>query len=456
MMVPTNRLILSTAVVVIPLAAMSIVFPSLSLMTLAAIAVFLLCAVIDAAMSRKRAEGIKVHFPERAYLLRARKGKIEFMVERKKSSLKKIRLALEFPAHFERTEEVLAIELPGDGEEFLFHWSCMSLKRGSHLFHRCFIETSSALAFWDVRSHQPVKLELRVYPNLMNERKNVAALFLNGSNLGIHSRRQIGQGKEFEKLREYIPGDSYDQIHWKATAKRGQPVSKVFQIERTQEVYVIVDASRLSARPLQKRGGTAAERQKKAEDYSDTMLEHCISSSLILGSIAQRQGDLFGLLTFSDKVHSFVRANSGREHFNTCRDALCRLQPQVVTPDFDELCSFIGLRLRRRALLIFLTNLDDPLLAESFERNVSILGQKHLVLVNMLNPPGVHPLFSNANSSGLDDLYKALGGHILWQTIMEFKKDLQRKGIGFSLLDSKTMSTEMVSQYMSVKQRQLI
>ena len=57
----------------------------------------------------------------------------------------------------------------------------------------------------------------------------------------------IGKGREFEKLREYIPGDSYDEIHWKATAKRGRPVTKVFQIERTQEVYVVIDASRLSA-----------------------------------------------------------------------------------------------------------------------------------------------------------------------------------------------------------------
>jgi len=58
-----------------------------------------------------------------------------------------------------------------------------------------------------------------------------------------------GKGRDFEKLREYIPGDSLDDIHWKATAKRGHPVTKVFQIERTQEVYVILDASRLSGAP---------------------------------------------------------------------------------------------------------------------------------------------------------------------------------------------------------------
>ena len=59
---------------------------------------------------------------------------------------------------------------------------------------------------------------------------------------------QVGRGREFEKLREYIPGDSFDEIHWKATARRARPITKVFQVERTREVYVAVDLSRLSAR----------------------------------------------------------------------------------------------------------------------------------------------------------------------------------------------------------------
>src|SRR5204863_1117351 len=96
--------------------------------------------------------------------------------------------------------------------------------------------------------------EIRVYPNLLNERKNLAALFLHRGSFGMHAQRQIGKGRDFEKLREYIPGDSYDEVHWKATAKRGRPVTKIFQIERTQEVYVIIDASRLSARPTQVAG----------------------------------------------------------------------------------------------------------------------------------------------------------------------------------------------------------
>ena len=87
-----------------------------------------------------------------------------------------------------------------------------------------------------------------MYPNLFDERKHVAALFLNRGHYGIHSQRIMGKGREFEKLREYSHGDSMQDVHWKASAKRGALVTKVFQVERTQEVYVLVDSSRLSAR----------------------------------------------------------------------------------------------------------------------------------------------------------------------------------------------------------------
>ena len=100
----------------------------------------------------------------------------------------------------------------------------------------------------------PVGAEIRVYPNLVTERKNLAALFLNRGSFGLHAQRQLGKGREFEKLREYVPGDGYDELHWKATARRGRPITKVYQIERTQEVYVVIDASRLGGAASPGRG----------------------------------------------------------------------------------------------------------------------------------------------------------------------------------------------------------
>ena len=108
-------------------------------------------------------------------------------------------------------------------------------------------------------------------------------------------RRQIGKGREFENLRQYLPGDSFEDIHWKATARRGFPVVKLYRVEHAQEVYAIIDASRLSAR--------------------EGILDSYVDAALHLALVAERQGDRFGLVTFSDRTQQFVRARSGMDHF---------------------------------------------------------------------------------------------------------------------------------------------
>jgi uncharacterized protein (DUF58 family) len=278
-------------------------------------------------------------------------------------------------------------------------------------------------------------------------------LFLNRG-IGIHPQRQVGKGREFEQLREYLPGDSLEDIHWKATAKRGEPVTKVFQLERTQQVYVIIDGSRLSARNSD--ASTPVFSTQQQDNNYTTIMERFAAAALVMGLAADRQGDLFGLLAFDNKIRKFVRAKNGRAHYDVCRDALYTMQARSVSPDFNELFTFIGTQIRRRALLIILTNLDDPVLAESFTSNIDVVSRRHLVLVNMLKPVDVEPLFSDAQVKSVNDLYGKLGGHMRWRHLRETEKLLQRRGIGFHMLTNEHLCADLVSQYLTVKRRQLL
>ena len=112
--------------------------------------------------------------------------------------------------------------------------------------------------------------------------------------------------------------------------------------------------------------------------------------------------------------------------------------------------------MRRRALLVFLTSLDDPVLADSFVKNMDLIRRQHLVLVNMLQPPGVAEAFSNPDLTTTDELYQHLGGHLLWHNLRELEKVLQRRGVKFLLLRNEKLSVELVSQYLGVKRRQLL
>ena len=448
MIVPRNKLLFWVAAIVLPFALLSAVVPSAITVSLAFIGGLLLAAIADALGARQSLAEIGVEIPAVTRMSKDREARLELKIRNGSQRQRKLRLGLAWPRELEGDGEEMETLLPAQAEWSRLHWLCTPRQRGNFQINSVFVETASAFGFWAVRKALPVAAEIRVYPNLLSERKSLASLFLNRGGLGVHARRQVGKGRDFEKLREYVPGDGYDEIHWKATARRGKPVTKVFQIERTQEIYVIVDASRLSAR--------VPDKEKENAEAQTSTLERFVTAALVLGLAAEKQGDLFGLITFTDKVEKFVRAKNGTSHYHTCRDALYTLQPKIVTPDFDELCTFIRLRLRRRALLVFLTALDDPAVAENFVRNIDLIRRQHLVLVNMIQPPGVQPLFTNPAVQNIDDLYQELGGHLRWQNLRGLQKTLQRRGVQFSLNQNERLSAEIVTQYLAVKQRQLI
>jgi uncharacterized protein (DUF58 family) len=401
---------------------------------------FVAVAVFDAWRSPKSLLGLKFNSAGTSRLTKDRDGEILINILNPDLHEKVIRVGLPFPSHLESDKEVMTVRLPTGQLASQVSFLCKGTQRGRFLLNRIYYEISSPLGFWNRRENSEINVEIYVYPDLSKERKQVAAFFLNRGPIGIHSQRMIGQGREFEKLREYIHGDSYDQIHWKATAKRGRPVTKIFQIERTQEVYVAIDFSRLSARP----------------SGSESILEHHLKAALVLGMVAQRQGDLFGLVTFSDQVDGFLRAKNGKAHYNACRELLTSLHPRLVTPDFDDLFSFLRLRLRRRALIIILTDLSDPVLSERFVQGSNLISRQHLVLVDMVRPPQSRLLFSEPDAASVDSLYEKLAGHLLWQNTRELQNTLHRHGVVLSLLEDSRLTPELVSQYLAVKQRQKI
>lgn len=455
MIVPRSRLLLCAGVVFLPFPTLASAIPTLVPLTWVLVTTFVILAASDAFLGFGRLEGIGVDLPQVVRLSKGRKGEIGLRIKNEQKAVRSVLLGLAFPGEICSPDRSLIAEFPRESRTATLLWPCRALKQGKYTLNKCFVGVVSPLGFWVVRGRVPVCSEIRVYPNLFHERKNLASLFLNRG-LGIHATRQIGKGRDFEHLREYLPGDHYEDIHWKGTAKWGHPITKVFQVERTQEVYIIMDASRLSARSAGDFRQAHPTEGEESAPLSTTVMERFITAALIMGLATERQGDMFGLLTFDDRVRGFMRAKNGRPHYNACRDTLYTLEPQMITPDFNEIFTFIGTRIRRRALLIFLTNLDDPVLAESFLSNIGIISKRHLVLVNMLRPAGARPLFSSRSVESIDDLYRGLGGHFLWGNIRETEKVLKRRGVGFALMDNEKMCAQLVSQYLNVKQRQLL
>lgn len=447
MLVPRTPLIVFAALVGLAAAAVLRVEAGAAPAAIVALAGLFL-AVVDALRARGRLDRFSAELPDPVRLAKDRPAEISVRLNVPVSGRPDtLRVALSLPQSFEQEMEDLRVALPADAERVDVAWPCTPRVRGRYALENVYLDGPSPWGLWSVYRTLPARGEARVYPNLMQEHRQLSALFLNRGAFGIHAQRQLGKGREFEKLREYMPGDSFEDIHWKATARRGHPVTKEYQVERTQEVYVVVDASRLSARPLREGEGTT--------NRGATQVERYVSAALTLGLAAERQHDLFGLAAFSDRVLTFVRAQGGKSHFNVCREALYTLQAEAVNPNYAEIFSFLRMRLRRRALVVFLTHLDDPALAEQFQEHVDILARRHLVFVNVLTPPGVAPVFSRP-AQAIEEVYEHLAGHLRWHDLLQVRRELQMRNVTMAMFDQELLAVQLVSQYLSLKQRQAI
>jgi uncharacterized protein (DUF58 family) len=369
-----------------------------------------------------------------------------------------IRLALDLPPSVKADQSSILVPIKTGMVNFSIPVKAVAEKRGTYPINRLFFDWISPVRFWVFREERPLKSELRVYPDLALEGRKIAH-FLNRGGFGVHRQRQIGRGREFEKLREYEPGDSFDSIHWKAAAKRHKPITKVFQVEKSQEVYLAIDSSRLSSRTLSstsENAGNAERETPNAKRETPTILERFIAAALLAGATAERQGDLFGLITFSDKVDQMARARSGSFHFNHCRDLLVNLQPKLVAPDFEDIAATLLNRLTKRSLLIFLTSLDDSVTGENFLFAARFLARRHLVMAIMLLPPGTQPLFSAPGVEHTDQIYENIAGHLRWAKLQELRKQLLQAGVLFHLAPGQSFTLTVVSEYLATKRRQLL
>ncbi len=444
-----------------------LVYDSGGLRLLALLVIFLvvIVALLDLVLSLKKLDSVSVVVPE---LSRCTKGReLELPIEFRNAGprLKWLRYGLAMSRFF-RCEGSVTGKLTdvesGKLRNVVYHLT--PLKRGQYFFDDLFVETPSRFSLWLMRKRYPISAEVRVYPDLRIERKRLSGLFLMRGNEGAHAVRQVGKGREFEQLREYQHGDDYIDIDWKATARRQNPVTRTYQIERTQEVYVVVDHSRLSGREIrvpvsENREGDWLHQEEGAggEFLVTTQLERFLHCSLVLSSVAEKQGDLFGFISFADRVDRFIRSRNGKDHYNVVRDALYTLEPKPVAPDFEQLMIALRQRLTRRALLVMLVDLSDPLTAEQFHEALPLVSRQHLVLVNMVRPEMAQPIFSsNTEPQTTSEIYDCLGGHFQWQELQETGKLLKSLGVELSAPEHEELCAEAVTQYLNVKRRQLL
>lgn len=447
MIVPSARLIRWTAAAGVPLALAAAARPAWAAATAWAAAGLAAMAVVDAARGWPRMRRrVEVRLPPLIRLAHRRPGTLaaEWSAP---PGLAVIAVAAAWPPEMgvERDEGRLRAGSNGAG---LAEWDCRPRRRGRFRLTDTALAAASPWGLWELRRRCPVETDIHIMPDLRDEMRRSPANFLPRGAHGVRRRRWVGRGREFEKLREYVPGDATEDIHWKSTARRRHPVTKVYQIERTQEIYVAIDASRLSARPAPgARGGDAPP---------PTVLDRMLVAALMLIAAAREQGDRFGLIVYDRRIRRFLPAGHGAGHIHLCRRTLFDLEPEPVSADPAELFSFLRSRLRKRVLAVVLTSLDDAAAARAFQQAVDLAARQHLVMAFTIRPPSAAPLFSGPPPASVDDIYLRFDGYERWRRIEELRRALGRRGVMFEAIENERWAAGIVGRYLDAKQRQLL
>jgi uncharacterized protein (DUF58 family) len=266
------------------------------------------------------------------------------------------------PAGFDAEGHRRGVEIPPGGEATLAY-RVSPRARGRAAFGDLHVRARGPLGLAARQWRVPLAREVRVYPDL----RALAALpGATSTEAGRARARGHPDGREFESLRLYLPGDDVRAVDWKATARRGAPVVRAWQPERNQTLWLLLDCGRhLSARLADGR----------------TKLDHAVDAALALARAAATRGDRTGAVLFGAEVSRVVPPAGGRAQLGPLAGALHLAEARVEESDYAGAFDALEARQRRRALLVLFTDLADPDTSALLLARAALLGRRHLVLV---------------------------------------------------------------------------
>ena len=327
------------------------------------------------------------------------------------------------------------------------------LRRGLWPGPRVGIERCSRLGIWRLRQWFDSPEQLRIDADLRPGRREILRSPVYRTLVASRQTPWTGHGREFERLREYQAGDTYSEIAWKSTARRGAPVMRLFQWEQKQEVYFVVDQSRASALALDPPAAIASDVPQARAPRR--LLDLAVETALVGATVALELGDEFGLVTYADEPKSWLRAGSGQSQFHRFRDRLLNIEPLPTTADYLALFGEIRVRLRRRAYLLLLTDLTERSVSDSLRRGVGLVRSSHALLMTSILPAHSRPAFSPGEEMHTNqDVYAALAGEKENQRLGALARQLRQLDVQLRYIPAEMFLRKAVEGYLESKREQ--
>jgi len=319
-------------------------------------------------------------------------------------------------------------------------------ERGDVRMGRLFVRYQSRFGFAERWTAAQISQKVRVLPDLEEARRH--ALYLIRSKqveMEKRRKRQRGQGREFESLRDYRQGDDLRDICWTATARRHNLTTRVFEIERSQVVWIVLDAGRL----------LRAQVQQEHSDLRLSKLDYAVNAALSLAQVATQCGDKVGLLAYGRSVQQIIAAGRGATHLRTIVDSLAQVRGEASEADHSSAARVLLNGQHRRSLVVWITDFaETPTLPEVIEYAMQIT-RRHLVVFSAMSQPDLAELAQTTPQTP-EDMYRHAAALEIAHRRELLLRGLRQRGIFAFELVPGMLASSLVNQYLDIKDRNLL
>lgn len=342
----------------------------------------------------------------------------------------------ETPFQFQLRDSVFSLALPAFGPASL-EYMLRPVHRGKYVFGDIQAFVTSPLSLLVRRFSVPAAQTIACYPSFMQMRKyQLLAVANRLSEVGVKRMRRLGNTSEFEQVKEYVIGDDFRTVNWKATARTGKLMSNQYTDERAQQVVILIDKGRTMKMPFE----------------GMSLLDYSINAALVMAAIAIRKHDRAGLLTFSNTIDNFLQPNERPTHMGMVQEALYAQTTDFMEADYERLYTFVKRNVNRRSLLLLFSNFESM---QSLERQLPYLvklAKQHLLVVVLFENTELRALLTS-NPANTEEIYqKAIGEHFVYEKRL-MVRELQRYGIHALLSTPQSLTVDTLNKYLEIKAR---
>jgi uncharacterized protein (DUF58 family) len=349
-----------------------------------------------------------------------------------------VRIIDELPFQLQKRDFEMNLTL-SPRERKIISYSINPKIRGEYKFGNINAFISNKIRLLERRIKFSEEANIPVYPSILEMKKFEMKAFDKVATTGLRRLRRIGTSSEFDQIKNYVSGDDYTSINWKATSRRNALMVNHYEDEKSQSIYSVIDKSRIMKMPFN----------------GLSLLDYAINTSLVISNIALKKQDKAGLITFSDKINTTLRAENTRSQLKYILEALYKEKESTLEANYEMLYTITRSFVKGRSLLFLYTNFESVYGMERVLPILRKLNKLHLLVVVFFDNTELNE-YSQATARSLEDIYnKTIAQKFIYEK-HQIIHALNQYGIQSVLTKPEELSLSTLNKYLELKSRGMI